>query len=146
MPAIEFPFSAHSLPSSDVYPDGHIAYRPVVICTITASNGESVRFQAIVDTGADSCVFPNSVARLLKLDLDTLPGASTSGVGSSKNATRFAIVTIDLGDGIIFDAYTGFTPGLESIGVGLLGQDGFFENFDVAFSHKRKVFTVHLAE
>ena len=94
------------------------------------------------DSGADSCLFPLSIAILLKLDVLKLPKALTGGVGSSTNVTFYDTITIDLGSGIEFSAYTGFTQGMDYMGVGLLGQDGFFEHYRVEFSLSRKVFTI----
>jgi hypothetical protein len=36
----------------------------------------------------------------------------------------------------------GFTEGLESVGLGLLGQTGFFDQFTVTFNHRAGVFHV----
>jgi hypothetical protein len=52
---------------------------------------------AIVDSGADQCVFPRSFMRPLGLDpRDAIVGL-TSGVASSKIPALFANVTIDIG-------------------------------------------------
>jgi hypothetical protein len=97
------------------------------------------------DSGADACLFPLSLALLLKLDVLRLPKALTGGVGSQANVTFYDTITIDLGNGILFSAYSGFTQGLDSIGLGLLGQAGFFEHYTVEFQHKQKIFTVESA-
>jgi hypothetical protein len=47
-----------------------------------------------------------------------------------------------LGQGIVFSAYTGFTQGMEPMGLGLLGQDGFFESYRVVFLLNRETFTI----
>jgi hypothetical protein len=97
------------------------------------------------DSGADACLFPLSLAILLKLDVLKLPKALTGGVGSQANVTYYDTIAIDLGSGIAFTAYSGFTNGVDSIGLGLLGQAGFFEQFRVEFQHKQKVFTIESA-
>jgi len=86
-----------------------------------------------------------SVALLLGLDVLSLPRAFTGGVGSQANLTVYEMVKIDLGDGIVFSARAGFTAGLEALGLGLLGQDGFFENYNCEFRHKDKIFTIEPA-
>jgi hypothetical protein len=95
-----------------------------------------------LDSGADQCVFPLSFARLLGIDVSGLPQTLTGGVGSSANVTYFAAITIDLGSEIKFHTLAGFTAGLEAQGVGLLGQIGFFENFQVRFDHRRLTFSI----
>jgi hypothetical protein len=73
----------------------------------------------------------------LKLTLDY-----TNGVGNSSNETYYAHVAIDVGVGAPFVTYAGFTAGLETIGVGLLGQSGFFENYCVTFSQSTRKFHI----
>jgi hypothetical protein len=97
------------------------------------------------DSGADACLFPLSLAILLKLDVLNLPKALTGGVGSQANVTYYDTITVDLGNGIAFSSYAGFTQGLDPIGLGLLGQAGFFEYFRVEFQHKQKLFTIETA-
>ncbi len=97
------------------------------------------------DSGADACLFPLSLAILLKLDVLKLPKALTGGVGSQANVTYYDTIMIDLGEGVAFSAFSGFTQGMDSIGLGLLGQAGFFEQFRVEFLHKQKVFTIESA-
>jgi len=79
---------------------------------------------------------------MLKLDVLHLPKAMTGGVGSQSNTTYYDTVSIDMGNGIVFDAYAGFTQGMDSVGMGLLGQQGFFEAHNVEFRHSEKIYTI----
>lgn len=94
------------------------------------------------DSGADACLFPLSLAVLLKLDILKLPRGVTGGVGSSANSTFWDTIRVDLGHGIEFSAYTGFTQGMDQMGLGLLGQVGFFEHFRVEFLLSKNAFTI----
>ena len=98
------------------------------------------------DSGADACLFPMSLAILLKLDVLGLPKALTGGVGSSANVTYYDTITLDLGHGIEFSAYVGFTAGMDNLGFGLLGQEGFFDKYNVEFLHQQKRFTIEPTE
>ncbi len=40
------------------------------------------------------------------------------------------------------DADVGFTPGLEAQGIGLLGQDGFFDRVKAVFDHAQDLFHI----
>jgi hypothetical protein len=137
-----FPYVALPLPADEARPQGLIAHRPLAFATVTASNGESARCIVMPDSGADACLFPLSLAILLKLDVLKLPKALTGGVGSSANTTYYDTINIDLGNGIEFSAYTGFTQGMDQMGLGLLGQDGFFEHYRVEFLLSKKIFTI----
>jgi hypothetical protein len=73
-----------------------------------------------------ACLFPLSLAILLKIDVLALPKAFTGGVGSQSNSTYYDSLTIDLGNGIDFTSYVGFTQGMDAVGFGLLGQNWLF--------------------
>lgn len=78
----------------------------------------------------------------------------TGGVGSTGNVTHYANLTIEIGNMtdvngtmsfsslLTFKAYVGFLAGLESQGIGLLGECGFFENYPVTLDHKNRVFHI----
>src|SRR5437016_14552773 len=97
-------------------------WRPML--GLTLSNGDHrVPCSAIIDSGADSCVFPGRFMKLLGLlpvANETLP---VMGVGSA-NETYFYPVTITIEDaqGIApFVTKVGFTADLDGWGVGALG-------------------------
>jgi hypothetical protein len=137
-----YPYVSLPLPADQAHPDGSIAHRPLAFATITASNGVSRRCIVMPDSGADACLFPLSLAVLLKLDILKLPRGVTGGVGSSANSTFWDTIRVDLGHGIEFSAYTGFTQGMDQMGLGLLGQVGFFEHFRVEFLLSKNAFTI----
>jgi hypothetical protein len=144
MAKLTYPYIANPIAATEDR-EATIAYRPQRAATISMRSGRSARFMVILDTGADSCVFPLSAAAILGLDLPNLRKAYTGGVGSQTNLTYYETVTIDLGDGIAFEVEAGFTKGLDAIGLGLLGQKGFFENYNVEFRHIDKVFLIESA-
>jgi hypothetical protein len=142
VPIATFPYVSLPLPADEAHPGGSIAHRPLAFATITASNGASTRCIVMPDSGADACLFPLSLAILLKLDVLNLPKGLTGGVGTSANTTCWDTITVDLGHGIVFSAYTGFTQGMDQMGLGLLGQVGFFDHFRVEFRLNKNVFII----
>jgi hypothetical protein len=118
MPEVAYPFFRFSIPANDPYPQGQIVFRPWVPASLTAQNGESLRCYVCLDTGADACLFPLVMAIALKLDVLSLPKAMTGGVGATTNVTYYANITIDIGHGISFPAYAGFTEGMNTQGIG----------------------------
>ena len=102
----------------------------------------AARLPVLLDSGADACVLPLNLATTLGLDVLRLPKAFTNGVGSQANVTYYDKLNFDLGSGIVFSAYVGFTQGMDAIGLGLLGQDGFFDQYHVEFRHSQGTFTV----
>ena len=69
----------------------------------------------------------------LGLDALLAPIEMTTGVGAASVPTHFANINIDMQGVITFPVYAGFTIGLEQMGLGLLGQIGFFDRFNVGF-------------
>jgi len=65
----------------------------------------------------------------------------TSGVGSTNVPTPYCNVTLDLGE-IAFQVYAGFTTGMDQFGIGLLGQDGFFDKFKITFDYVHGLYTL----
>ena len=137
-----YPYSAFPIAPSESHPLGFSAQRPLIYSTVTASNGESFDWAVLLDSGADNCLFPLKLANYLNLDLNSMPKTLTGGVGSESNVTYFDHLKIDLGKGIVFSAYVGFTEGMNAMAIGLLGQDGFFDQYNVEFRNAEGIFTV----
>src|SRR5262249_15504213 len=111
---------------------------------IQGSNGNKFQCMVWPDSGADHCVFPLSFATALGLNPLAMKKQMTGGVGSSANVTYYDTLEIYLG-GLRFSTLVGFTQGLEAQGIGLLGQLGFFENYQVLFDHRAKQFHIDAA-
>jgi hypothetical protein len=78
----------------------------------------------------------------LGLDALTSPVEMTSGVGNSHVPTHYTNVTLDLQGQMQFEVYAGFTTGMDQLGLGLLGQVGFFERFKITFDYTNKLYTL----
>ena len=85
------------------------------------------------------------MARSLGLSLAALPRSAITGVGSAENVTYYATVTVDIGIGLRFETSAGFTQGMDRAGFGLLGQQGFFEKYNVEFRRRERIFTIEPA-
>jgi hypothetical protein len=152
MPRQTFPYIEFKLPPTQAFPNGQTVYRPLVFSRLTVSSGSTFLCASEIDSGADQCVFPVSFALALGLDPLKMKQQMTGGVGSTGNVTFYDDVTIEVGvvvdvNGAMtfvpkftFKTFAGFTAGLESQGVGLLGEVGFFENYPVAFDYSKREF------
>jgi len=113
--------------------------RPVL--SLTLVNGKNrLSCRAIVDSGADHCIFPRAFMQPLGLDPLTSPVEGTSGVGSTNIPTHFSKIVIDLQGAVQIPVYAGFTPGMDQLGIGLLGQAGFFEAFRITFDYVSRLY------
>lgn len=102
---------------------------PVVL----ASSSRELNTVAIIDSDADDIMFPASYAARLGLDLQRGAYYQFGGAGSGGQSAWFFEITLKIMPVVSYTAYIGFTPALESVGCGLLGQNGFFDKFKVDF-------------
>ena len=109
-------------------------------------HGQAVKTVAYLRVSTAHCVFPLSFARQIKIDPLKMKMQRTAGIGNAGNPTyyeKIAMRIIASGTrALTFSAFVGFTEGLKAIGFGLLGQEGVFEKFSVAFNHKERKFLV----
>lgn len=100
--------------------------------------GRRVECTAVVDSGADFCVFPMSLVAQLEL----LPQASKqvpgiTGYGyNDERPLLFWTVTMEIGRDFSLSTMIGFSEDQEGPGFGLLGQRGFSSEVEqVSFNH-----------
>ena len=108
-------------------------FKPL-ITVVLRKGGKKRKLFALVDSGADACLFPPDVAEILEIDVKSGERADFVGIGSTKTTFYFHEVEILLGDYHV-KTKVGFSTSTIGAG-GVLGQQGFFENFVVSFDHK----------
>jgi hypothetical protein len=103
---------------------------------------------ALVDSGADSCVFPASLAAPLGIALPNQRSCVFCGIGADAQVAFYEKIEMGLWDtaakkmGYRFAVYAGFCPSMEHVGMGLLGQDGFFSQFKVIVDYRAGCFDI----
>jgi hypothetical protein len=88
----------------------------------------------LLDTGADDTIFPESVANIVGIDLQSAPTLRIHLAGRAPVLCRYAAIDLRITDGIEtfeWSAMAGFVH--ISLQFPLLGFAGFFEYFDVTF-------------
>lgn len=106
---------------------------PIVVCY----RGKKDKVFALVDSGADACLFPAGLAERLGIDVRTGIRHDFMGIGASKTPFFFHEVEILFGKYQV-KTKVGFSTS-QNIGAGgILGQQGFFDRFIITFDHKNK--------
>jgi len=116
--------------------DSHL--RPVI--PLKVKYGErAITYSALVDSGADSCLFDTQVAAELGIDLDKNGVPARVGGIAGQTATYFIHpVTIEIG-GWPFEIQAGFIPLVAGrFNYGVVGQEGFFDKFKVIFDLEKE--------
>jgi hypothetical protein len=97
-----------------------------------------------VDSGADDCIFPASFGAQLGLDVPVGRHYPFGGAGGGgPQDAYFFDLQIAIQNVAKYHIPIGFTAALEDFGIGLLGQNGFFDRFRVGFNFKKGIFTLN---
>jgi len=108
---------------------------------------------ALIDSGADSCVFPASVAETLGI---SIPNQNSSRFSGSRSEAQIAYYEQIQATILPMNApkiepnqaplnlplYAGFCETLEHVGMGVLGLEGFFSRFSVNFQYADGYFEI----
>lgn len=119
-----------------IFPELESVFKPLI--PIVVRNGQKKeKVFALVDSGADACLFPAGLAERLGIDIRNGARHDFLGIGASKTSFFFHPVEI------LFGKYqvrtkVGFSTS-QNIGAGgILGQQGFFNHFVVSFDTRNK--------
>ena len=130
-----------------VFPNRQSVGRPIAPLLLE-KHGKMLSVLAIVDSGADICLFPASFAAALGISIPNPLAYVFSGTTNHPQIAYFdkiKVTILDLLDSqqsISFDLNAGFCDTLEHVGLGLLGQEGCFSRFDVCFHQTESYFEI----
>jgi hypothetical protein len=139
------PYSIFPCGADPSFPTGHTAKRPALQLDLLNGSKRLSGF-AIIDSGADHCIFPLSFATQLGLDPLAMKGSSVAGLGGVSNTLYWPVRLEFPGTTLQLDVYAGFSASMDAIGAGfgLLGQCGFFDRVNVSFRHRDGVFAIEV--
>ena len=115
--------------------------RPYLIVSLIKGNRRKDVI-SLVDSGADLCLFHADIGRMIGIGIQAAPKLAFQGVSGGKEVAcihRVDLVVKRL-DAITLEV--GFTNSI-AVGTGLLGQRGFFEQFQINFDLSHKFFEVN---
>jgi hypothetical protein len=138
---MDFPYADLPANPSEAFPLRKSLKRPTLKNKLE-KNGRKIVVWALVDSGADCCIFPASMEKALAIDLPNQRSSPFSGTAAATQLAYFETVRATVWNGnaaeepITFDLDAGFCDTLEHVGLGLLGQQGFFSRFQVTFNYQ----------
>lgn len=130
---MKFPFErypAHPIPT---HPNRNSVLRPTIpVYLINKETGADIGYLALIDSGADYCIFHASIGETIGLNIQNGGKMEYVGVSGVKQAAYFHNVILSIG-GWKFNTYIGFSYDFDKIEMpyGVLGQDGFFDKFKI---------------
>ncbi|KKQ58795.1 hypothetical protein A3B42_01535 [Candidatus Daviesbacteria bacterium RIFCSPLOWO2_01_FULL_38_10] len=110
--------------------------RPIIPLSIKYKD-KALRFEALIDSGADFSIFPTEIARKLGIILKNSDHIVFAGAGGNIINGRKAEVFLEIGLRKI-QAMVVFAP----VENGILGQYGFFDLCKINFNLKNKIIEV----
>jgi len=121
---------------TEPFPRRTSVVRPVVpIALINGSN--RVRVFALIDSGADYCIFHAEIGEQIGLEIESGKSLAFSGISGAGQTAYFHNIKLELG-GHQFDCYAGFSRDIDNLPYGILRQAGFFDIFKVSFDYNKE--------
>ncbi len=119
------------------FPDEKEMYWPTLMVRVGRLHQQTPRLPAVVDSGSPWCIFRSDVGRFLGIDVHSGKRHKMGGVISGvTDAIYFHKVKIYIEQEWVIEVMAGFSDKLSLAGI--LGRDGFFDNFHVYFDHSGK--------
>lgn len=98
-----------------------------------AAGGKEIGYAALIDSGADFCIFDGQIGELLGLDVRSGKRLEFGGIQALAGAQAFLHKVTILVGGWPQEVIAGFSYDIAPYGYGILGQKGFFDIFTVKF-------------
>ena len=96
---------------------------------------------SLVDSGADVCLFHSDIGRMLGIEIEAAPELAFQRVSGVREVAYLHRVNLVVRGLSSITLEVGFTNSM-AVGAGLLGQRGFFEQFQISFHLKQHSFEV----
>lgn len=133
---MKFKYHKVLLPERSEY-FGWSILKPIIPVKVIA-NKKELNYAALIDSGADFCIFDADIGEYLGLDIKSGEYVKFGGIQDGGGAKAFLHdVTLNVG-GFIYKAKVGFSYDIARHGFGILGQKGFFDAFAVKFDFKKE--------
>lgn len=114
-------------------------FRPIVPIFLK-SKSAFVFYRAIIDSGADRCIFSKNIASALEINLSDKNSIHFQGIGKGLVEGFLENIMIRIG-GIEYEAEVVFAD-ISDFGHGILGHKGFFDHFDVNLKYRDQIIEI----
>ena len=122
---MQFPYKKFKLA------DGTELLKPIIPIGLLF-NGKLIRYEALIDSGADFNIFNAEIGELLDINIRAGKKVQFSGIAGKPFEVYLHNLTLEVG-GWQYKITAGFSYEISSYGFGILGQKGFFDLFRVKF-------------
>lgn len=134
---LEVKFKYHKINLKDPFSNKTYILRPIIPVSLQYKD-KSIHYEALIDTGADFCIFPTELANILGINLDPNKIIYFSGVDGEALKGFITAVKLRIGE-ITISAQIVFA---ESGSTRVLGQKGFLDHFDIKLSYQKQTIEI----
>ncbi len=117
----------------------HRIIRPIVPIVLRSSTKVAL-YSALIDSGSDYCIFDLGVAHGLDMQLKPESKIKFMGIGKEKIEGFWSKVEIRIGNKT-YQTKVIFAD-INDVGYGILGQQGFFDHFDIKLSYQKQIIEI----
>ncbi len=133
---MKFNYFKMPVPPSEAHPT-HKWYKRPIIQIDLVYNSNRLKTYALIDSGADWCVFQGVLGKALSINLESGKKQLIRGITADPIVAYFHDISISIG-GWDFSCYVGFSDGLNTLPYGILGQNGFFSKYVIIFDYQKE--------
>ncbi|MEK7616525.1 MAG: hypothetical protein AAB414_00530 [Patescibacteria group bacterium] len=116
--------------------------RPIIEIILKTDKNFAI-YPVLIDSGADYCIFHIELAKVLEIKLGKAP-ITVKGISKDKIRGYLGEVEIKLSN-YSYQTKVLFAD-ISSFGHGVLGQQGFFDHFDVKLSYQKQTIEIELVK
>ena len=131
---MQFPYKKFKLA------DGTELFKPIIPIGLLF-NGKQIRYEALIDSGADFNIFNAEIGELLGINVRDGKKVQFSGIAGEPFEVYLHNLTLEVG-GWQYKITSGFSYEISPYGFGILGQKGFFDLFRVEFIFSRGIIEI----
>ena len=131
---MQFPYKKFKLT------DGSELLKPIIPIDLFF-NGKLIRYEALIDSGADFNIFNAEIGEILGINIRSGKKVKFSGIAGKPFEVYLHNLTLGVG-GWQYKIMAGFSYEISPYGFGILGQKGFFNLFGVKFIFSKGIIEI----
>ena len=114
--------------------------RPIIPLIIKSGN-YFILYHGLIDSGADYCIFSLEIAKELGFEFSIKDETKFIGVSKDEVKGCWGEIGIKIGDALYTTKV--IFAGISDFGHGILGQQGFFDHYDIKLSYQKQSMKLH---
>ena len=131
---MQFPYKRFKLA------DGTELLKPIIPIGLLYK-GKQIKYEALIDSGADFNIFNAEIGELLGIDIRSGKKMKFSGIAGEPFEVYLHNLAVEIG-GWQYKIVAGFSYEISPYGFGVLGQKGFFDLFRVKFIFSKGIIEI----